>query len=68
MVFVSIDAYRSTRVKEAERPGVKQVIVRKEDVCVRAQEPPDSSIFSLKHKMKVWDVSPEGPLSTSADH
>lgn len=50
---VSIDAYRSTRVKEVERPNVKQVIVRKEDVSHRAEEPRGSSHFNIKQKMKV---------------
>lgn len=54
-VCVSIDAYRSTRVKETERPDVKQVIVRKEDVSHRAEEPRGSSLFSIKQKMKVWN-------------
>ncbi|XP_067366464.1 anillin isoform X2 [Channa argus] len=49
----SIDAYRSTRVKETERPNVKQVIVRKEDVSNRVEEPRGSSLFSIKHKMKI---------------
>uniref|UniRef100_A0A8C4EFL4 Anillin n=1 Tax=Dicentrarchus labrax TaxID=13489 RepID=A0A8C4EFL4_DICLA len=49
----SIDAYRSTRVKETERPNVKQVIVRKEDVSQRAEEPRGSSLFSIKQKMKI---------------
>lgn len=51
-VCVSIDAYRSTRVKNTERPGVKQVIVRKEMVQ-RAEQPRGSSLFSAKQKMKV---------------
>lgn len=49
----SIDAYRSTRVKETERPNVKQVIVRKEDVSHRAEAPRGSSLFSIKQKMKI---------------
>ncbi|XP_035536822.1 anillin isoform X2 [Morone saxatilis] len=49
----SIDAYRSTRVKETERPNVKQVIVRNEDVSQRAEEPRGSSLFSIKQKMKI---------------
>ncbi|KAM9340302.1 anillin [Symphorus nematophorus] len=49
----SIDAYRSTRVKETERPNVKQVIVRKEDVSQRAEEPRGSSLFNIKQKMKI---------------
>ncbi|XP_041665907.1 anillin isoform X3 [Cheilinus undulatus] len=49
----SIDAYRSTRVKETERPNVKQVIVRKEDVSNRAEEARGASLFSIKQKMKI---------------
>lgn len=54
-VCVSIDAYRSTRVKEAERPVVKQVIVRNVDVSRRAEEPRGSGLSSIKQRMKVWD-------------
>uniref|UniRef100_A0A672FLW4 Anillin, actin binding protein n=1 Tax=Salarias fasciatus TaxID=181472 RepID=A0A672FLW4_SALFA len=49
----SIDAYRSTRVKETERPGIKQVIVRKEDVSQRAGEPRGAGLLNIKQKMKV---------------
>uniref|UniRef100_A0A3Q4HTC8 Anillin n=1 Tax=Neolamprologus brichardi TaxID=32507 RepID=A0A3Q4HTC8_NEOBR len=49
----SIDAYRSTRVKNTERPSVKQVIVRREDVSKRAEEPRASSLFSVKQKIKI---------------
>lgn len=49
----SVDAYRSTRMKELERPGVKQVIVRKEKVALRAEEPSGTSVFSIRQKMKV---------------
>ncbi|XP_075969050.1 anillin [Anarhichas minor] len=49
----SIDAYRSIRVKETERPTVKQVIVRKEDVSHRAEEPRGSGLSSIKQKMKI---------------
>ncbi|MEQ2243214.1 hypothetical protein ILYODFUR_004753 [Ilyodon furcidens] len=49
----SIDAYRSIRVKEPERPAVKQVIVRKEDVSRRTEEPRAASLFSMKQKMKI---------------
>uniref|UniRef100_A0A8C5D1A5 Anillin, actin binding protein n=1 Tax=Gadus morhua TaxID=8049 RepID=A0A8C5D1A5_GADMO len=34
-LLYSVDAYRSIRVKETERPHVKQVIVRNEDVSLR---------------------------------
>lgn len=43
-------------MKETERPSVKQVIVRKEDVSQRAEEPKGSSLFSVKQKMKVSSV------------
>ncbi|XP_072303440.1 anillin [Eucyclogobius newberryi] len=49
----SIDAYRSTRLKETERPSIKQVIVRKEDVSQRAEPPRGSSLFSAKQRMKI---------------
>ncbi|KAL3044243.1 hypothetical protein OYC64_003978 [Pagothenia borchgrevinki] len=49
----SIDAYRSIRVKETERPAVKQVIVRKEDVTQRVEEPRGAALFNVKQKMKV---------------
>ncbi|XP_054462190.1 anillin isoform X2 [Anoplopoma fimbria] len=49
----SIDAYRSTRVKETERPTVKQVIVRNEDVSNRGEEPRGSGLSSIKQRMKV---------------
>ncbi|KAM9306378.1 anillin [Pholidichthys leucotaenia] len=49
----SIDAYRSTRVKDTDRPNVKQVIVRKEDVSQRAEEPRGSNLFSIKQRMKI---------------
>lgn len=51
---ISIDSYRSIRVKDPERPTVKQVIVRKEDVSQRVEEPRGSSLFSVKQRMKVW--------------
>uniref|UniRef100_A0A6Q2YVK8 Anillin n=1 Tax=Esox lucius TaxID=8010 RepID=A0A6Q2YVK8_ESOLU len=51
----SIDAYRSTRVKDnTERPHVKQVIVRKEDVSRRAaEEARNQGHTSIRQKMKV---------------
>lgn len=52
----SIDAYRSTRVKETTRPHVKQVIVRKEDVKQRAAETElatPTNHVSVKQKIKV---------------
>ncbi|KAM5203963.1 anillin isoform 3-T3 [Hipposideros larvatus] len=36
-LLYSIDAYRSQRIKEVERPSIKQVIVRKEDVTAKLE-------------------------------
>ncbi|XP_067268150.1 anillin isoform X3 [Chanodichthys erythropterus] len=53
-LLYSIDAYRSTRVKtESERPHVKQVIVRKEDVSQRMEANGSSSHINIKQKMKM---------------
>ncbi|XP_072530932.1 anillin [Salminus brasiliensis] len=52
-LLYSIDAYRSTRVKDTERPHVKQVIVRKEDVSKRVEEPQSPSHISIKQKMQI---------------
>ncbi|XP_011607550.1 anillin isoform X2 [Takifugu rubripes] len=62
----SVDAYRSTRLKEMERPSVKQVIVRKENVCQRAEEPKGTSVFSIRQKMKV--VTSEMNLQQTVIH
>uniref|UniRef100_A0A673K0E7 Anillin n=1 Tax=Sinocyclocheilus rhinocerous TaxID=307959 RepID=A0A673K0E7_9TELE len=52
-LLYSIDAYRSTRIKtESERPHVKQVIVRKEDVSQRMETNGSSSHINIKQKMK----------------
>ncbi|KAK0147609.1 Anillin [Merluccius polli] len=50
----SVDAYRSIRVKETERPHVNQVIVRKEDVSLRTAVAPGSSSqdVGIKQRMK----------------
>uniref|UniRef100_A0A671N9V1 Anillin n=1 Tax=Sinocyclocheilus anshuiensis TaxID=1608454 RepID=A0A671N9V1_9TELE len=53
-LLYSIDAYRSTRVKtESERPHVKQVIVRKEDVSQRMETNGSPSHINIKQKMKM---------------
>lgn len=52
-LYFSVDAYRSIRVKETERPQVKQVIVRKEDVSQRSEEPQNVTHISIKQKMQV---------------
>ncbi|NXP63101.1 ANLN protein, partial [Chloropsis cyanopogon] len=51
----SVDAYRSQRFKETDRPSIKQIIVRKEDVAskleMRRNGPSDQ--VNIKKKMQV---------------
>lgn len=53
--FKSVDAYRSQRFKETDRPSIKQIIVRKEDVAsrleMRRNGPSDQ--VNIKKKMQV---------------
>ncbi|XP_021483120.1 anillin isoform X2 [Meriones unguiculatus] len=53
-LLYSIDAYRSQRFKETERPSIKQVIVRKEDVTSKLGEKNNvfSSQVNIKQKMQ----------------
>lgn len=56
LTFVfSIDAYRSQRFKESDRPPVVQKIVRKEDVSSRVEDkkPASPRVLNIKQKMKV---------------
>ncbi|XP_023665495.2 anillin isoform X1 [Paramormyrops kingsleyae] len=65
----SIDAYRSTRVKETSRPHVKQVIVRKEDVKQKASETElatPTNHVSVKQKIK--DLTNEMNLQQTVIH
>ncbi|XP_053570388.1 anillin [Bombina bombina] len=54
-LLYSIDAYRSQRFKESDRPQVVQTIVRKEDISSRVQDKKSSSPrhVNIKQKMKV---------------
>nr|XP_048302571.1 anillin isoform X2 [Myodes glareolus] len=49
-LLYSIDAYRSQRFKETERPSIKQVIVRKEDVASKLGE--KNNVFSCQVNIK----------------
>ncbi|XP_061521331.1 anillin isoform X1 [Phycodurus eques] len=45
----SIDAYRSIRVKESEKPNIELMVKNKQS---RAEEPRGSSLFGIKQKLK----------------
>ncbi|XP_004418883.1 PREDICTED: actin-binding protein anillin [Ceratotherium simum simum] len=55
----SIDAYRSQRFKETERPSIKQVIVRKEDVTSKLDEKKNAFSCQVNIKQKMQELSNE---------
>lgn len=56
--FKSVDAYRSQKLKEVDRPSIKQVIVRKEDVASKLETKKNgpSDQINIKKKMQVSNV------------
>uniref|UniRef100_A0A2K6GBY1 Anillin n=1 Tax=Propithecus coquereli TaxID=379532 RepID=A0A2K6GBY1_PROCO len=52
-LLYSIDAYRSQRFKETERPSIKQVIVRKEDVTSKLDEKKNAFPCQVNIKQKI---------------
>ncbi|KAJ3609176.1 hypothetical protein NHX12_023700 [Muraenolepis orangiensis] len=69
-LLYSVDAYRSIRVKETERPHVKQVIVRKEDVSLRvaAAAAPRSSGQDVGIKQRIKALTSDMNLQQSVIH
>ncbi|KAM5273716.1 anillin isoform 2-T2 [Ctenodactylus gundi] len=58
-LLYSIDAYRSQRVKETDRPSVKQVIVRKEDITSKLEEKASAFPCQVNIKQKMQDLNNE---------
>lgn len=58
-LLYSIDAYRSQRFKETERPSIKQVIVRKEDTASRLDEKKDAFPCQVNIKQKMQELNNE---------
>ncbi|XP_058534039.1 anillin isoform X2 [Ochotona princeps] len=58
-LLYSIDAYRSQRFKETERPSIKQVIVRKEDATSRIDEKKDAFPCQVNIKQKMQELNNE---------
>ncbi|XP_053464799.1 anillin isoform X2 [Nycticebus coucang] len=58
-LLYSIDAYRSQRCKEIERPSIKQVIVRKEDVTSKLDEKMNASACPVNIKQKMQELNNE---------
>ncbi|XP_069317694.1 anillin isoform X2 [Eulemur rufifrons] len=58
-LLYSIDAYRSQRFKETERPSIKQVIVRKEDVTSKLDEKKNAFPCQVNIKQKIQELNNE---------
>ncbi|XP_047276460.1 anillin isoform X5 [Homo sapiens] len=58
-LLYSIDAYRSQRFKETERPSIKQVIVRKEDVTSKLDEKNNAFPCQVNIKQKMQELNNE---------
>ncbi|XP_011939445.1 PREDICTED: actin-binding protein anillin isoform X3 [Cercocebus atys] len=58
-LLYSIDAYRSQRFKETERPSIKQVIVRKEDVTSKLDEKNNAFPCEVNIKQKMQELNNE---------
>uniref|UniRef100_G1L400 Anillin n=1 Tax=Ailuropoda melanoleuca TaxID=9646 RepID=G1L400_AILME len=58
-LLYSIDAYRSQRFKETERPSIKQVIVRKEDVTSKLDEKKNAFPGQVNIKQKMQELNNE---------
>ncbi|XP_078085075.1 anillin isoform X2 [Mustelus asterias] len=67
-LLYSIDAYRSQRIKNTERPSVKQVIVRKEDVSQRLEEKNSATLSSVTIKQKMKNLNNEINIQQSVIH
>ncbi|XP_067912775.1 anillin isoform X2 [Heterodontus francisci] len=67
-LLYSIDAYRSQRIKNTERPSVKQVIVRKEDVSQRHEEKNIVTPSSVTIKQKMKNLNNEINIQQSVIH
>ncbi|NXX74136.1 ANLN protein, partial [Urocolius indicus] len=55
----SVDAYRSQRFKETERPSIKQIIVRKEDVSSKLEMRKNGPSDQINIKKKMQELNNE---------
>ncbi|XP_037366123.1 anillin isoform X2 [Talpa occidentalis] len=58
-LLYSIDAYRSQRFKETERPSIKQVIIRKEDITSKLDENRGAFSTQVNIKQKMQELNNE---------
>ncbi|XP_074842153.1 anillin [Carettochelys insculpta] len=67
-LLYSIDAYRSQRFKETDRPSIKQVIVRKEDVASKLEVKRNGTADQVNVKQKIQELNNEISLQQTVIH
>nr|XP_047931522.1 anillin isoform X1 [Anser cygnoides] len=58
-LLYSVDAYRSQRLKEVDRPSIKQIIVRKEDVASKLETKKNGPSDQINIKKKMQELNNE---------
>ncbi|NWR55169.1 ANLN protein, partial [Bucorvus abyssinicus] len=64
----SVDAYRSQRFKETDRPSIKQIIVRKEDVASKLELKKNGPSDQVNIKKKMQDLNNEINMQQTVIH
>ncbi|NXK11292.1 ANLN protein, partial [Herpetotheres cachinnans] len=64
----SIDAYRSQRFKETDRPSIKQIIVRKEDVASKLEIKKNGPSDQVNIKKKMQELNNEINMQQTVIH
>uniref|UniRef100_A0A8C8SUK2 Anillin n=1 Tax=Pelusios castaneus TaxID=367368 RepID=A0A8C8SUK2_9SAUR len=67
-LLYSIDAYRSQRFKETDRPSIKQVIIRKEDVASKLEVKRNGTSDQINIKQKMQELNNEISLQQTVIH
>ncbi|NXN12880.1 ANLN protein, partial [Indicator maculatus] len=64
----SVDAYRSQRFKETDRPSIKQIIVRREDVASRLEMKKNGPSEQVNIKKKMQELNNEINMQQTVIH
>ncbi|KFV05850.1 Actin-binding protein anillin, partial [Tauraco erythrolophus] len=64
----SVDAYRSQRFKETDRPSIKQIIVRKEDVASKLETKKNGPSDQVNIKKKMQELNNEINMQQTVIH
>ncbi|KFP14623.1 Actin-binding protein anillin, partial [Egretta garzetta] len=64
----SVDAYRSQRFKETDRPSIKQIIVRKEDVASKLEMKKNGPSDQVNIKKKMQELNNEINMQQTVIH